>query len=589
MYGISQKFFVTVGLLLLLGFGVPAGARQDSPASRNLRQNTSSQRADRLAEARAALQQGKPEQAIEILESLLSDDPENPAALATLGETFLHQGQFDKAEPVLARAASATPGDAGVRIEWAVALARLHRYAEAEKALAGVAPPTAAEQRIAFHRLKASVALGLGNPTSAASEMEKALALRPQDLSITMAAAAAELQAQNWRRVVSLAQPAFSRTRDAQFGLALLRAQLAMHAEFQRTLEELRNLQLPADQEFVLRQQTAELLVSHGEFASSIEDLKRASEIEPGHADLVFNLALAEYKAGRLDDALASAEKCQQTGDTADLEDLLGDIEEARGDNLAAVRSYEAAVALGPSEERYRLSLAMEFIRHKNFDASKLVLRQAEELWPKSWRVQLALGMVEYFVGSNEQATHILLHASELAPEPETVLRYVADIQMVQAATPVAAAIAQVCGYADRHSTDAPMQFYCGALLFRRDYALGDKTHAGEIIERLRVASKSTSNDASPHCQLGRVYRWVERWPDALQESQICVRLDPDSADGHYRLAQIFQHLGQPEKFKQQMDLYERASKRVEDENARRDATMKTFLYTIQKEAASKN
>jgi hypothetical protein len=33
------------------------------------------------------------------------------------------------------------------------------------------------------------------------------------------------------------------------------------------------------------------------------------------------------------------------------LEDLLGDIQEARGDNLAAVRSYQAAVALAPNDE----------------------------------------------------------------------------------------------------------------------------------------------------------------------------------------------------------------------------------------------
>jgi hypothetical protein len=60
--------------------------------------------------------------------------------------------------------------------------------------------------------------------------------------------------------------------------------------------------------------------------------------------------------------------------------------------------------------------------------------------------------------------------------------------------------------------------------------------------------------------------------------------MDPDSADAHYRLAQIYEHVGQPEQKRKEIKLYEAASTRVADENARRQATMKTFLYNIQKE-----
>jgi Tfp pilus assembly protein PilF len=81
---------------------------------------------------------------------------------------------------------------------------------------------------------------------------------------------------------------------------------------------------------------------------------------------------------------------------------------------------------------------------------------------------------------------------------------------------------------------------------------------------------------------LGKAYRWLERWQDALRESEICARMDPNSADAHYRLAQIYQHLGQQQRAEEQMKLYESASSRVADENARRDETIRTFLYSIQ-------
>jgi tetratricopeptide (TPR) repeat protein len=517
--------------------------------------------------------------------NVLKSSPDNYIALAALGETYAREGQLEKAAAMLARATRASHGNTQIRTEWAVVLARLHRYREAQSALAGLSPPTDREQRIAFHRLQASVALGLGNPSAAASEMEEALALKPHDAGLNTATAVAELQCKNWQRAASLAEPVFSRTRDPQVGLVLLEAQLGMNGDFHQTLELLHSVTLNPAEEIVFRQRLAEVLNAHGRTSESIEEFKKAAELDASRPDLIFNLALAQFRAGLHDAALESAEKCKALGDSADLEDLLGDIQEARGDNLAAVRSYQAAVALGPNEEQYRLSLAVELIRHKSFDAAKVVLKQAEELHPKSWRVQLALGMVEYFAGTNEEASHILVRAAELAPAPEVALRYLGDIQMDQVSAPDPAALAQLCRYSDGHPRDGKMQFYCGALLFRKDYVSGDKTNVDEILRRLHTAAGLLPNDPSPHCQLGRVYRWLEQWQEALGQSETCARMDPNSAEAHYRLAQIYQRLGKQERSKEEMKLYEAASKRVADENARRDETMKTFLYTIQKEA----
>src|SRR6202158_546734 len=524
---------------------------------------------------------GQNDHAAEVFQTVLQNAPENYAALAALGEIYDRAGEPEKAEPMLAHAARASHGAPQIRTKWAIVLARLHKYKEAQTALAGLSPPANPEERIEFPRLKASVALGLGNASAAASEMEKALVLKPSDSGLAMATAVAELQSEHWQRAANLAEPVFSRTRELQTGLILLEAQLGMHGDFHQTLELLRSAQLNSKDELVLLQRLAELLISHGEYSESIEELKRAAELDSRRADLQFNLALAQYRAGHADDALGSAEKCKALGDSADLEDLLGDIQESRGDNLAAVRRYQAAVALAPDEEKYRLSLAVELIRHNSFEAAKVVLKQAEDLHPKSWRIQLALGMVEYFAGTDDEATRFLLHAAEFAPEPQVALRYLSDIQMDRASTPDPAAVARLCEYSDRQPKDAKMQYYCGALLLRRDYAAGHKTNADEILRRLRASASLLPKDASPHCQLGKAYRWLERWQEALSESETCARLDVNSADAHYRLAQIYQHLGKLERSQEEMKLYDAASKRLADENARREETMKTFLYTI--------
>jgi len=177
------------------------------------------------------------------------------------------------------------------------------------------------------------------------------------------------------------------------------------------------------------------------------------------------------------------------------------------------------------------------------------------------------------------------LHAVELAPEPEIALRYLGDLQLEQAAAPSETAIRRLCSYADKNPQNGKMQYYCGAALFRRDYAAGNKSSSEEIIHRLNSAATLLPADAGARCHLGRVFRWLERWQDAQKAFEACVRLDPNSDDGHYRLAQVYQRLGDRQRSEQQMELYRAASQRIADQNARRDETMKTFLLTIRSSA----
>lgn len=515
-------------------------------------------------------------------ENILQAAPENYSALAGLGETYERAGDLTKAEPLLARAAELSHGDAHIRTAWAAVLARLHRYPEASRALAGAPVPSPTEEAMAFHRLKAAVALGLRKPDEAASEMEKALALAPAQVGLEMATAAAELQASHWKRAEALTNSLFARNHDANVGLMLLEAQLGSKDEVRSTLEVLRTTELPAEQEAGLRERTAELLIAHEHFAEAADELERAVELEPSRADLKFNLALAQFRAGKLDDSLGAAEALQKNSDGAELEDLIGDIQEARGDNLASVHSYEAAVALAPNDEKYRISLALELMRHKSFEPARVVLKQAEELHPDSWRIQFAVGMVEYFAGSLQDAIKTLLNSAAIAANPEPALEYVGQIEIDETGAPDAAAVARICEYGAAHRNATKIQFYCAALRFHRDYAAHDTTHAEEIVRDLNASVKALPHDADPHCQLGKAYRWIEHWRDSLRESEICARMDPNSADAHYRLAQIYQHLGQQQRAQEQMKLYEVASSRLADENARRDETIKTFLYSIQ-------
>jgi tetratricopeptide (TPR) repeat protein len=80
-------------------------------------------------------------------------------------------------------------------LEQAVTLARQRRYAEAAQIIHGVVEPTQPSQQIAFHRLKAAIASGLGRADEASDEMNAALAVAPKDQGLILTAAVAELHA----------------------------------------------------------------------------------------------------------------------------------------------------------------------------------------------------------------------------------------------------------------------------------------------------------------------------------------------------------------------------------------------------------
>ena len=96
---------------------------------------------------------------------------------------------------LIATALAQTPpqNESNVAIRQAVQLAREHRYAEAEANLKGVSAPADPAQKIAFYRLRAAIASGLGH-FAAAENMDNAARLAPENQDLRIAAGIARLQ-----------------------------------------------------------------------------------------------------------------------------------------------------------------------------------------------------------------------------------------------------------------------------------------------------------------------------------------------------------------------------------------------------------
>ena len=420
-------------------------------------------------------------------------------------------------------------------IRQAVQLAREHRYAEAEATVEGVNAPADPDQKIAFFRLKAAIASGLGHFAAAAENMDNAARLAPGNQDLRIAA-----------------------------GIARLQDQVENHSNPAQTLKWLRAETLPPQQAVDIRLHLAEILSRANLFSEAVIDFA------------------AQLRSGGLDNALASAERAKSVADSGSIESLMGDIQEKRGDPLAAVHSYQAAVTLEPSEERYHLALGLELLRHQTFDAALVVFKQASALFPQSVRVKILLGLTYFFVDRSAEASQALQDAAKIDPRNETVARYLGEITLQDTSTPDPAAIAQVCTFADEHPQSKTADAFCGGILLKVARDGGDISRRPEILRRLRHAAHIAPREPIARCQLGKAFEWSGMWSQARPETEACVRLDPGSPDGHYQLSRIYRRMGLTALAHQQIALQQRAALRQSEASIRRTETVTKFLVLLE-------
>jgi Tfp pilus assembly protein PilF len=345
------------------------------------------------------------------------------------------------------------------RIDRAIRFARNKQYAEARRALAGVPAPADRNAAIAFHRLRAAIASGLGEHRAAALEMREGLALAP------------------------------------------------------------------------------------------------------GNANLLLATAVAERQAGLLDDALAHAEAAAQAVPGAQVETLIGDLQEARGKYVEAANAFKRAVELAPADEQARLNLALELVRHHTFEPAVTVLEQAAAAFPRSTRIRTLLGVADYAIAKTDEAVASLIAALDIDPSFTPAREYLARITL-DAQTPDAGAVNALCKQRDG---------WCTAVRLR-----ANREDADAFADLQR-----TAKDGPLRCELARAYEWREQWTAARTEMEACVRSDPANPQHHYQLARIYQRLGLDTLAHREAELQKETTRRSAEELTRREQAVQAFQVVV--------
>jgi tetratricopeptide (TPR) repeat protein len=219
---------------------------------------------------------------------------------------------------------------------------------------------------------------------------------------------------------------------------------------------------------------------------------------------------------------------------------LLGMVEEKSGNLEAAVKAFARAAALEPANEDFRVDYAAVLLNSGDVEKSVAAFQSAATDFPASARVRLGLGSALYLAGQHEAAARALLDAVRLEP---TARAFDLLGKAYEGAGSLQGNIrTEFEKYLRTKPSDAPAYAHYGAIV----YSAGGR--AEEARQALTRALNIDPNLAEAHLQLGIIEQAAGDWKAALARLQRAAKLQPENAAVRYRLANVYQKLGDSEK-----------------------------------------
>src|SRR5215471_6731309 len=326
-----------------------------------------------------------------------------------------------------------------------------------------------------------------------------------------------------------------------------------------------------------------EAYVRAGNVAKAVPYLEKAQRLAPGSYENGYDLSLAYFVSGHLADARSSVQALLKVKDTAELHNLLGQIEEKDGNFVAAVNQFEAAAHLEPSESNL-FDWAGELMVHRTLDPAVEIFREATERYPNSARLMVGLGTAYYARGNYDDAVKALIRGADLNPSDPRVYKFLSrayDSSPSQAAD----VIERFRRYAEAQPNNGLALYYYAMSLWKGKRVQDPAFDPKQIDALLRRAIAADPNLADAHLQLGNLTADQGKFAEAIPDYQRALELNSELADAHYRLGQAYVRTGQKDKAQEQIQVYQQLRAQHLADLDKQRADIRQFVYA-EKDAA---
>ncbi len=312
------------------------------------------------------------------------------------------------------------------------------------------------------------------------------------------------------------------------------------------------------------------------EAAAIYRDLSRA---DPGNPDLLLNLSIAQYKAGRFGEAVQSAAAALKLNpDLMPARLFLGASYLELERYTDAIDALDRVVAVSPRERNARLMLGEALLRSGRAEAAVEQLKPASDMLPASPRVWYALGRSYELLNRHESATEAWNRLMALPPSVESHIHSAETREAVQNWTDAAAEWSEALKLApDNRNVRIKLAW---SLFRRRDYhqvmsvlkpalsgqnqpdvsflfgaSLLNLQEPEKAIPLLREALAANAGLLPARAAMGQALLQTGKVHEAIPLLEQSLGADPDGSV-HFQLFRAYQLTGQPEKAQQALAGY---------------------------------
>jgi tetratricopeptide (TPR) repeat protein len=327
-----------------------------------------------------------------------------------------------------------------------------------------------------------------------------------------------------------------------------------------------------------------EVYIKLGKLPDAVLYLKQAQQINPTSYDNGYDLALAYLLTDRSDPARQLVHALLKAQDTAELHNLLGQIEEKEGNFVAAANEFEAAAHKDPSESNL-FDWASELLLHRTLEPAIEVFRNAAERYPTSARLAIGLGIAYYSRGIYDEAVKSLLLAADLSPSDARCYLFLSkayDSSPSQADE----VIQRFRRFSELQPNDARAKYYYAISLWKGKRAKDPAVDFTQVETLLRKAIALDPKFSEAHFQLGNLLSDRTQYADAIPEYLISLESDSKIPDAHYRLGQAYVHTGQKDKAQAQFALYQEQRAQHLADLDKQKAEIRQFVYSEENRTA---
>jgi tetratricopeptide (TPR) repeat protein len=329
-----------------------------------------------------------------------------------------------------------------------------------------------------------------------------------------------------------------------------------------------------------------EFYVQSGRIPEAAPFLEKAQKINPASYDNGYDLSLAYIETGRLAEARQQVHELLKQKNTAELHNVLAQVEEKDGKFIPAANEFEIAAHMDPSESNM-FDWGSELLLHRTLDPAIEVFRHATERYPASPRLAIGLGMALYSRGNYDEAVKALLRAADLSPSDPRCYFFLSkayDSSPGQADE----VIQRFRRFADLQPENARALYYYAMSLWKGKRAQDAALDINQIGALLKSAVALDPKLAEAHLQLGNLYSDQNKYSDAVPEYERALELNADLADAHYRLGQAYVRTGQKERAQEQLQVYQRLRAQHLAELDKQKAEIRQFVYSSKDASGAK-